>query len=169
MEGLGSALVRQVSDTPGFYSVVGSRFPFCLLGRGWRWKRPSCPLIGFASLFAGVPAVGGPGEQAPPEREGLAAGRALCSIICTDRSRAGCPSEAPFLGCMPLWASRGPGIQLWPHKPNYICPSLPERYGANPPAPPRRSALTLAMRSELRDGSLWGSHGPRVQLLSPLL
>ena len=135
---------------------------------GWRWKRPSCPLIGFASLFAGVPAVGGPEEQAPPEREGLAAGRALCSIIFTDRSRAGCPSEAPS-GLYAAMGTMGPVIQLWPHKPNYICPSLPERYGANPPAPPRRSALTLGMRSELRDSSLWGSYGPRVQLLSPLL
>ena len=136
---------------------------------GWRWKRPFCPLIGFASLFAGVPAVGGPGEQAPPEREGLAAGRALCSIKCTDSSRAGRPPEAPFLGLCAQAGTSGPGIQLWPHKPNCMCSNLPERYGANPPAPPRRSALTLGMRSELRDDSLWGSNGPRVQLLSPLV
>ena len=133
-----------------------------------RWKRPSCPLIGFASLFAGVPAVGGPEEQAPPEREGLPAGRALCSIICTDRSRAGCPSEAPS-GLYAAMGTTGPGIQLWPHSLTNdfsVCRSDMEQILRHPP---RRSALTLAMRSELRDDSLWGSYGPRVHLLSPLL
>ena len=53
---------------------------------------------------------------------------------------AGCPSEAPFLGCMPLWARRGQGIQLWPHSLTIFvldCRSDTEQILR---APPRRSA-----------------------------
>ena len=140
-----------------------------LLGFGVAMEEALLPSKWLASLFAGVPAVGEPGEQAPPEREGLAAGRALLLDYMHGPFQGRMSVRGSFFGLCPRGGTTGPGIQLWPHSLTndvLVCRSPQEPRFRHPP---RRSALTLAMRSELRDGSLWGAHGPRVQLLSPLV
>ena len=114
--GQGSALVRQVSDTPGFYSVVGFRFAFCLLGFGLAMKEALLPSNWLCISLCGCSGCRGDLESRPRLRgRDLQPAVPSCWIICTDRSRAGCPSEAPLLGLCAASGTSGPEIQVWPH------------------------------------------------------
>ena len=129
---------------------------------GWRWKRPSCPLTGFASLFAGVPAVGGPGKGRPRLR-----GRDLQPAVPFSRLYARTfPGQDVrqrllllFSGLYAAMGIPGPGIQLWPHSLTddvLVCRSSQEPRLRRP----RARCASIARADLFGDGSPLGAEGP---------
>ena len=113
--GQSAVLVRQVSDMPGFSSVVGFRFAFCLLGFGSAMEEALLPSKWLYILSLRVFRLSGDLESRSRLR-----GRDLQPAVpfarLYSRTLPGQEVRQRLLrGCMPLWASRGQGIQLWPH------------------------------------------------------
>ena len=91
---------------------------FCLFGVGWPMEDALLPSNWLALFITGVPAVAGPLERAPPEREGLAAGRAFL-LDYMSRTIPGQDVRQRLLllfsGLYAAMGTTGPVIQLWPH------------------------------------------------------
>ena len=111
---------------------------FCLLGFGSAMEDALLPSNWLALFITGVPAVGGPSGQAPPEREGLAAGRAFFALDCIHGPfRVRTSARGSSLGLYASMGTTGPGIQLWPHSLSIgvlVCRSTKERSLQRPPA-----------------------------------